>query len=547
MSAAAVLMTRQAELTAAGDEDLVARVAGGDRDALGELYRRHRGVVRGYVLTRIARGDDAEDVVQETFLRAAKQAGEHRAGNGHRVPAWLCWQAGAQLREYGQRDRHPYLAAARASREQARRPVTETAEQREATPLSEPVRAALGRLTPGERRAIQLRYIDGLNPDQAAEIVGVRKRSLHRRVADARGKLAAELADLAPPARSPLQELPRHEAITRALAATADDVPAAAEWLRRQGVHASEANLYRYRQMLQAGEPLPGERVQPRKSMRPTYPAYAPPEHVTAVESALDRARAAGIDYRTRFGRLPTRREVMHAVGVSESTATRALRPLKAKLDARQVGSVEADESRIDTSPAAGNDSPGITRGEPTPAADPERIGRRRPRGAHLRDVRQPPAGRGLAAERGTDRHPVRVTGQVTSAARRGQETGRARPNEVGDVDTYATTGRADQRRHRRERGHDQDAMAGRSGPAGERLTDQPAQRTEDTAAADRPLPAQVSIDRARAAVAVLIARQAVQAQRHAAEQARSERIARWHADDEHRADNRSDAEVMSR
>ena len=108
------------------------------------------------------------------------------------MPAWLCWQAGAQLREYGQRDRHPYLAAARAAREQARRPVTETAEQREATPLSEPVRAALGRLTPGERRAIQLRYIDGLNPEQAAEIAGVRKRSLHRRVADGRRKLAAD-------------------------------------------------------------------------------------------------------------------------------------------------------------------------------------------------------------------------------------------------------------------------------------------------------------------------------------------------------------------
>ena len=253
----AATVTRHPRLDAASDEDLLARVAGGDRDALGELYRRHRGVVRGYVLTRIARGDDADDVVQETFLRAAKQAGQFRAGDGHRVPPWLCWQAGAQLREYGQRDRHPYLAAARAAREQARRPVTETAEQREATPLSEPVRAALGRLTPGERRAIQLRYIDGLNPEQAAEIAGVRKRSLHRRVADGRRKLAAELADLAPPARSPLQDMPRREAITRALAATRDDVPAAAQWLRKQGVHASEANLYRYRQMLQAGEPLP--------------------------------------------------------------------------------------------------------------------------------------------------------------------------------------------------------------------------------------------------------------------------------------------------
>ena len=140
------------------------------------------------------------------------------------------------------------------------------------------MRAALGRLTPGERRAIQLRYIDGLNPDQAAEIAGVRKRSLHRRVADGRRKLAAELADLAPPARSPLQELPRREAITRALAATADDVPAAAQWLRKQGVHASEANLYRYRQMIQAGEPLPGEQRQAaaHRCDRPTPPTPHP-------------------------------------------------------------------------------------------------------------------------------------------------------------------------------------------------------------------------------------------------------------------------------
>jgi RNA polymerase sigma factor (sigma-70 family) len=370
MTAATVM--RHARLDAASDEDLLARVAGGDRDALGELYRRHRGVVRGFVLGRIARGDDADDVVQETFLRAAKQAGDYRAANGHPVPQWLCYLAGGTLIDYGRREVHPYLAAARGAREQLRRPVTESAEAREATPLSQRVQAALGKLTPGERRAIQLRYIDGLGPEQAAEIIGVRKRSLHRRVMVGRQKLAAELADLAPQSRSPLQDLPRREAITRALAATGDDVPAAAAWLRQQGVQASESNLYRYRQMIHAGEPPPGERAQPRRSMRPAYPAYTPPDHITAAASALDRARAASIDYRTRFGHLPTRREVMSAVGVSESTATRALRQLKAHPAARQLGSAEADESRIDTRPAASNDRTGITRS--THGASPTRV-----------------------------------------------------------------------------------------------------------------------------------------------------------------------------
>ena len=434
----AATVTRPARLDATSDEDLLARVAGGDRDALGELYRRHRGVVRGFVLGRIARGDDADDVVQETFLRAAKEAGDYRAADGHRVPQWLCYLAGGTLIDYGRHEVHPYLAAARGAREQLRRPVTESAEAREATPLSQRVQAALERLTPGERRAIQLRYLDGLNPEQAAEIIGVGKRSLHRRVMVGRRKLAAELADLAPAARSPVQEMPRREAITRALAATSDEVPAAAAWLHRHGIRASEANLYRYRQILHAGEPLPGERAQPRPSMRPAYPVYTPPEHVAAVANALERARAAGVDYRTRFGHLPTRREVMDAVGVSESTATRALRPLKAEPDARQVGGVEADESRIGTIPAASDDRPGITRGESAPAADQEPTGRHRPRDAHLNDVRQPPAEGGVAAERGTDRHPVRVTGQATSAApRRGHEAGRARPTEIADVDTY--------------------------------------------------------------------------------------------------------------
>jgi RNA polymerase sigma-70 factor (ECF subfamily) len=533
MTAATVTHTR---LDVAADEDLLARVAGGDREALGELYRRHRGVVRGFVLGRIARGDDADDVVQETFLRAAKEAGDYRADDRQRVPQWLCYLAGGKLIDYGRHEVHPYLAAARGAREQLRRPVTESAEAREATPLSQRVQAALGRLTPGERRAIQLRYIDGLGPDQAAEIIGVRKRSLHRRVMVGRRKLAAELADLAPAARSPLQDLPRREAIKRALAAAGDEVPAAAVWLRKQGVRASEANLYRYRQMLHAGEPLPGERAMPRRSMRPTYPAYTPPDRVTAVSSAVERARAAGIDYRTRFGHLPTRREVMAAVGVSESTATRALRQLKAEPVARQLGSVEADQSRIDTRPPGGNDRAGITRGEPTPAADQEPTGRHRPRGAHLNDVRQPSASRGLAAEPGTDRHPVRVNGQATAVARRSQETRRARTNEVAGVDTYATTGQADDRSHRRDREHDRDTAHATAR----------AKATADDAA-ERPPQAQVSITHARAAVAVLVAHRAVHAQRRQAEHEHAERAARRHADHQHRgrADARSDAEGM--
>jgi RNA polymerase sigma-70 factor (ECF subfamily) len=370
MNAATVAARDARSLGQASDEALLAQISRGDQAALGELYRRHRGTVRGYVLGRIARPDDADDVVQETFLRAAGQAAQYQPERS--VPAWLRWQAGAQLREYGQRDLHPYLAAARASREQLRRPVTETAEHREATPLSEPVQAALARLTPGERRAIQLRYLDGLSPEQAAAIIGVRERSFHRRVAYGRRKLARDLADLAPAARSPLQDVPRPEAYTVALAKAGDNVPAATAWLQRHGIRTSEDTLYRHRHRLQTGT-IPVERPRPVRAVQPADPAYNPPEHVTALANARDRARAAAVDYQARFGHLPTRRDIMTAAGVSESTAIRALRPLKAEPATAQPPRHGAD---LATAPAAATNADAVAPAGVSPSLTPRQQNR---------------------------------------------------------------------------------------------------------------------------------------------------------------------------
>lgn len=59
------------------DRELVARVLGGEPDAVSELYARHAGVVRG-VLVRMVGAADADDLVQETFLRALAHLGRFR-------------------------------------------------------------------------------------------------------------------------------------------------------------------------------------------------------------------------------------------------------------------------------------------------------------------------------------------------------------------------------------------------------------------------------------------------------------------------------------
>lgn len=52
------------------DSSLVARAANGDRDAFGELVKRHQGSVYSVVFRMVADRDEADDITQEVFLQA---------------------------------------------------------------------------------------------------------------------------------------------------------------------------------------------------------------------------------------------------------------------------------------------------------------------------------------------------------------------------------------------------------------------------------------------------------------------------------------------
>jgi RNA polymerase sigma-70 factor (ECF subfamily) len=68
------------------DAEILARVRGGDRDAYAELVRRHASVaVR--TATLLGAGADAEDVVQEAFVKAYSSLGRFRLGEPFRP--WL--------------------------------------------------------------------------------------------------------------------------------------------------------------------------------------------------------------------------------------------------------------------------------------------------------------------------------------------------------------------------------------------------------------------------------------------------------------------------
>jgi DNA-directed RNA polymerase specialized sigma24 family protein len=72
----------------AGDEDeLLAQIAGGDMRALEALYRRMRVQVFAVALAVAGDRGTAEDVVQDTFVRAYSAAPQYRPGS--RARAWV--------------------------------------------------------------------------------------------------------------------------------------------------------------------------------------------------------------------------------------------------------------------------------------------------------------------------------------------------------------------------------------------------------------------------------------------------------------------------
>jgi RNA polymerase sigma-70 factor (ECF subfamily) len=164
------------------DEQLVARVRQGEREAFGELVDRYRDMVYGlgYYLT----GDfeAARDLAQEAFLQAFVKLRQLR--EPEKFAGWL------------------RKIAANVQRAQARRPQVSTvaleaaATTADARPPSETkvvVREALARLRAPERLALTLAYVDGYSQAEIAGFLGVRPGTVKTRLARARQHLRTEV------------------------------------------------------------------------------------------------------------------------------------------------------------------------------------------------------------------------------------------------------------------------------------------------------------------------------------------------------------------
>ena len=183
-------------------EELVAAAQAGQPEAFAELYRSYRDTVIGYLVRHLPRRDDAEDLAQEVFLRLPSLIGDYHPRQGGAFIAWLTGKvARFVLIDYG-RYRWRYLSVLDAQRDALGVAVqgNEPEPDESAAPVSAALAAALERLSPAQRRCVQLRYLDGLPVSTTAALLGRSRKTVQWTCGEAIKRLRAELHPSVPPA-----------------------------------------------------------------------------------------------------------------------------------------------------------------------------------------------------------------------------------------------------------------------------------------------------------------------------------------------------------
>jgi RNA polymerase sigma-70 factor (ECF subfamily) len=167
---AAIARLQPAAESQAEDESCLRRIAAGDHAAAARLYDRHARPLYSLILRILGHEAEAEDVLQEVFAQAFRQAARYDPRRGA-VAAWLLTIARSRA-----------IDRLRARRTRVESPVGET-QMLDEMPDAQPdaastmldeerqrlVRHALGALPMLQRMAIELAYYEGLSHSEIAE------------------------------------------------------------------------------------------------------------------------------------------------------------------------------------------------------------------------------------------------------------------------------------------------------------------------------------------------------------------------------------------
>ena len=161
--------------TAASTGSLLPAVAKGNVSAFEELYDRYASTVYGLLLRILSNADDAQEVLQETFVKAWSSAKMFDAVRGSEV-AWLISIARSRgidrLRSRKIRYEREDEAGREVSIHSSFVENTTGADRAIQSEESRAVRSALLELPEAQRKALELAYFEGLSQSEIAEKLG---------------------------------------------------------------------------------------------------------------------------------------------------------------------------------------------------------------------------------------------------------------------------------------------------------------------------------------------------------------------------------------
>ncbi len=151
-----------------------------------EIYGASCGPILGYLLRRAASPEDAADMLAETFLAAWRRLDDIPPGDQARL--WLYGVARHVLANYrrGERRRSALAARLRADIVASYQPPEHTGELAR-------IAAAFRGLPEADRELLALIGWEGLDPGQAASVLGCSRNAARIRLHRARRRLAAAL------------------------------------------------------------------------------------------------------------------------------------------------------------------------------------------------------------------------------------------------------------------------------------------------------------------------------------------------------------------
>jgi len=178
------------------DAEILAEVAAGNIDAYGKIVGRYRGRLYNFVFRFVSDRETAEDIVQETFLRAFRKRKEYRAIAN--FSTWLFTIAGNLAKsELRRRKRWRLFSLHRDDESDSGIELPDETYRpdkvAESSLADDQIHDAIAALPENYRQVILLRDVEGMAYQEIAEIVDCPVGTVKSRVNRARLKLQQKL------------------------------------------------------------------------------------------------------------------------------------------------------------------------------------------------------------------------------------------------------------------------------------------------------------------------------------------------------------------